>query len=358
MQLPLKNRREAGRALALLLDDFRGRDDVQVLALPRGGVPVAYEVALALDVDLDVLIVRKLGVPGHEELAMGAIASGGERVMNQDIVLFHQIPPEVVDQVVARETQELERRERAYRADRPLPELQGKTVIIVDDGLATGATMRAAITAVSRQNPAWLVVAVPVAASVTINQLRTVVNECIVLTTPEPLFAIGQWYQDFSQTSDDEVKHLLADAWSRQGAARAEALDEEAIQLTKVVPGQWQRFCQSFGADHRGWLVTLGEVDTQQLQEQPERARTAMRKRVDGVPLRNVAYDSGQNAVLVEVSEDQQARQVSVDHPVSLYRERVQDSDKGLRIDTESGTSMLVEFHPVPSPAERAGVQR
>src|SRR5690606_8620857 len=229
MQLPLKNRREAGRALAALLDDFRDRDDVQVLALPRGGVPVAYEIARALDVDLDVLIVRKLGVPGHDELAMGAIASGGERVMNQEIVLFHQIDREAVEAVIERETQELERRERAYRADRPLPELQGKTVIIVDDGLATGATMRAAITAVSRQKPAWLVVAVPVAASITINQLRAVVNECIALTTPEPLFAIGRWYQDFSQTSDDEVKRLLADAWSRRGAAH---LAEESDHWT------------------------------------------------------------------------------------------------------------------------------
>lgn len=357
MQLPLKNRREAGRALAALLDDFRDRDDVQVLALPRGGVPVAYEIAMAQDVDLDVLIVRKLGVPGHEELAMGAIASGGERVMNQEIVLFHQIDQATVDAVVARETQELERREQEYRADRPPPELQGKTVIIVDDGLATGATMRAAIEAVSRQKPAWVVIAVPVAASVTINLLRTVVNECIALATPEPLFAIGQWYQDFAQTTDEEVKRLLADAWSRQGAARVDVLDDD-IQLTKVVPEQWTGFCQSFAEDHRGWLVTLGEVDTRQLQEQPDRARHAMRKRADGVPLCKVAYDPGQDALLVEVSEDQQARQVSVDHPVSLYRERVQDSDKGLRIDTESGTSMLVEFHPVPSPAERAGVQR
>lgn len=354
MQLPLKNRREAGRALAALLEDFRDRDDVLILALPRGGVPVAYEIATALNVDMDVLIVRKLGVPGHEELAMGAIASGGERVMNPDIVLFHQIDPDSVEAVVARETQELKRREQAYRGNRPLPQLSGKTVIIVDDGLATGATMRAAIEAVSRQKPAWLVVAVPVAASITINQLRTVVNECIALTTPEPLFSIGQWYRDFSQTSDEEVMQLLSEAWSRRETGAAATADED-IQVTPVGPEQWKGFCRSFGADHRGWLVTLGEVDTRQLQERPDAARNAMRKWVDGVPLRDVIYDPGQDTVLVEISENRQARQVYADHPVGLYREWAQDADRGLRIDTESGTSLLVEFRPAGASGGHAG---
>ena len=216
MQLPIKDRQSAGRDLAALLNEFRERKDVIVLALPRGGVPVAYEIAATLGVPLDILTVRKLGLPGHEELAMGAIASGGVQVMNQDVVLFHQVERDVIDATIQRETQELERREQAYRGDRPRPSLRNKCVILVDDGLATGASMRAAVEAVNQQSPARIVVAVPVAASVTINHLRESVDECVALTTPEPLFAISQWYENFGQTEDDEVKKLLRQAWRSQ----------------------------------------------------------------------------------------------------------------------------------------------
>ena len=206
------DRADAGRAVAADLAEYAGRDDVLVLGLPRGGVPVAYEVARALGAPLDVFIVRKLGVPGHEELAMGAIASGGVRVLNDTVVRQLQIPGAVVDAVAAREQEELERRERAYRGGRPAPDLRGRTVIVVDDGLATGATMRAAAQALRRMGPARVVVAVPVAAEQTCDEFRDEVDDVVCTVTPEPFFGVGMWYEDFAQTSDDEVHDLLARA--------------------------------------------------------------------------------------------------------------------------------------------------
>lgn len=200
------DRNAAGRALAALLDEYRNDPDVIVLALPRGGVPVAYEVATALAAPLDVFIVRKLGFPGHEEYAMGAIASGGARVLN-DAAL--RVAPETVDAVAQREQRELERRERLYRGDRPPPQLAGRIVILVDDGLATGATMRAAAKAVRDHHPARVVVAVPVAAADTCDALRVEVDEVVCVHTPEPFQAVGRWYGDFRQTGDDEVRELL-----------------------------------------------------------------------------------------------------------------------------------------------------
>ena len=205
-----RNRTEAGRALADLLKKYANRDDVIVLALPRGGVPVAAEVAAALKAPLDVFLVRKLGVPGHEELAMGAIASGGIRVLNRDVLVPLGLGLEVVDRAAAREAQEIERRERAYRGDRPAARLGGRTVILIDDGLATGATMRAAAHAIRAQRPARLVVAVPVAAKSTCDEFRQEVDEVVCGLTPEPFYAVGLWYDDFSQTTDDEVRTLLA----------------------------------------------------------------------------------------------------------------------------------------------------
>jgi putative phosphoribosyl transferase len=213
-----RDRREAGRLLALQLGAYAKRPDVIVLALPRGGVPVGYEVARALQAPLDVFLVRKLGVPGHEEYAMGAIASGGVRVLNDEIVLALGIPPRAIEQAAAREQQELERRERAYRGARPPPEVRGRTVIVVDDGLATGASMQAAIAALRRLAPARIVVAVPAAAPDTCEQMRALADDVVCAITPEPFQAVGLWYQDFSQTSDAEVRALLAQAWkSRQG---------------------------------------------------------------------------------------------------------------------------------------------
>src|SRR5207249_6060898 len=184
---------------AARLTDYTDRDDVLVLALPRGGVPVAYEVSKTLRASLDIFLVRKLGVPGHEELAMGAIASGGVRVLNDDVVDYLRIPGEVIDAVAADELRELERRERAYRGDRPEPDARGKTVILIDDGLATGSTMRAAAAALRQQDPARIVVGVPVSASQTCNEYRMGVDEIICASTPEPFMGVGQWYRDFSQ---------------------------------------------------------------------------------------------------------------------------------------------------------------
>ena len=211
------NRREAGRILASLLMKYADRDDVLVLALPRGGVPVGFEVAQALRAPLDVFIVRKLGVPGHDELAMGAIATGGVRVLNDDVVISLELEPEVIDAVAAREEKELARRERLYRGARPAPDVQGRTVILVDDGLATGSTMRAAVAALRKQRPARIVVAVPVAAPETCEEFTTEVDEVVCAATPRMFNGVGRWYEDFSQTTDEEVHELLAQARSCVG---------------------------------------------------------------------------------------------------------------------------------------------
>src|SRR5437660_8945341 len=204
-----RNRRKAGRALAELLAHYRGRKDVVVLALPRGGVPVGYEVATALGAPLDAFLVRKLGVPGHEEFAMGAIATGGVVVLNDDVVRGLGIPPEAVQRVAEQEGRELLRRERAYREGRPIPEVAGKVVILVDDGLATGSSMRAASQALRKLGPARIVVAVPAAPDSTCQELAAEVDEVVCATTPSPFFAVGASYYDFTQTTDDEVRELL-----------------------------------------------------------------------------------------------------------------------------------------------------
>jgi putative phosphoribosyl transferase len=206
------DRHDAGRRLGEALGAYAGRGDVVVLALPRGGVPVGYEVARALDAPLEPFLVRKLGVPGHEELAMGAIASGGIRVLNRDIVDALRIPQRAIDEAAAREGLELERRERLYRGDRPAVPIEGRVAILVDDGLATGSSMRAAIGAVRASAPARVVVAVPVAAEETCAALRADVDEVVCVETPEPFHAVGLWYRNFDQTSDDEVRELLGAA--------------------------------------------------------------------------------------------------------------------------------------------------
>jgi predicted phosphoribosyltransferase len=205
-----QDRRNAGRQLAAELPAYAGRPDVVVLALPRGGVPVAYEVAKALGAPLDVFLVRKIGVPGHEELAMGAIASGGVRVVNDDVVRELGIPQSLFDAVAAEELLELQRRERAYRDDRPAPDVCGKTVILVDDGLATGSSMRAAVAALRRLGPAKVVVAVPVAATEVCAEFQDVADDVVCAQTPPAFRAVGLWYDDFSQTSDEEVRELLS----------------------------------------------------------------------------------------------------------------------------------------------------
>lgn len=205
-----RDRSHAGRVLAGVLARYAGRPDVVVLALPRGGVPVGAEVARGLGAPLDVFLVRKLGVPGREELAMGAVAAGGILVVNEEVVRRLDIPAAVIDEVAAEEQQELDRRAEAYRGGRPAPDLQGKTVILVDDGLATGSTMRAAVAAVRRLGPASVVVAVPLGALETCSEFRAVADDVVCAVTPEPFFAVGSWYQDFAQTTDEEVRELLA----------------------------------------------------------------------------------------------------------------------------------------------------
>ena len=214
-----RNRRDAGRFLAKRLARYAGQPGVLVLALPRGGVPVAYEVARALGAPLDLFLVRKLGLPGHEELAMGAIASGGVQVLNERVV-SQGIPGHIIQQVARNERRELERRERAYRGNRPPPEIRGHTVILVDDGLATGATMRAAAEALRRLGPSRLVVAVPVAAPETCEEFRGEVDEIVCGRTPEPFQAVGLWYDDFSQTTDEEVRDLLERTQRKPSQAR------------------------------------------------------------------------------------------------------------------------------------------
>ncbi|MBM3820936.1 MAG: phosphoribosyltransferase [Acidimicrobiia bacterium] len=215
MSEPFADRREAGRDLAAHLRHYAGRRDVVVLALPRGGVPVAYEVADALDAPLDLFLVRKLGTPGHSELAMGAIASGGVRVLNDDVVHWYHIPPSAIDAVAAEEERELERREQAYREGRPPAALNGRIVILVDDGLATGSTMRAAVKAIRQVAPAKVVVAVPVGAAGTCRDLTQEADEVVCPRMPRPFSAVGQWYLRFDQTTDEEVRHLLREHASR-----------------------------------------------------------------------------------------------------------------------------------------------
>ncbi|HZO14890.1 MAG TPA: phosphoribosyltransferase, partial [Polyangiaceae bacterium] len=204
-----EDRRHAGRVLASVLAPYAGRDDLVVLALPRGGVPVAYEVAKRLGAPLDVFVVRKLGLPGHEELAMGAVASGGVRVLHDEVVQGLGVPEDIIDAVAAAESREVARRERAYRGHREPFHVTGKTVILVDDGLATGSTMRAAVRGLRQQNPARIVVAVPIASAITCQELGEEVDDIVCAATPEPFYAVGLWYRDFTQTGDEEVRELL-----------------------------------------------------------------------------------------------------------------------------------------------------
>lgn len=198
--------------LARKLQQYAGRPDVVVLALPRGGVPVAYEVSRALNVPLDIFLVRKLGLPGREELAIGAIASGGIRVLNDDVIRVLSVPEEIIQFVAKRELQELKRREQSYRGNRPAPDVRDRTVILVDDGLATGASMRAAVKGLRAHQPARIVVAVPAAAPEVCEAFRQEVDEIVCAMTPEPFYGVGRWYEEFSQTTDKEVRSLLEQA--------------------------------------------------------------------------------------------------------------------------------------------------
>jgi putative phosphoribosyl transferase len=215
------DRRDAGLDLASKLHAYRGRTDVVVLALPRGGVPVAFEIAEALGAPLDIFVVRKIGMPGHPEFAIGALASGGVRVLSDAVIREYRVPSSAVDAVVRQELVELERREKEYRHGQPLTELRDRIVILVDDGLATGSSMRAAVAAVRAHAPARIIVAVPVGARSTCSELGAVADEVVCAWTPEPFSAVGQWYRDFSQTTDDEVRALLQTHAEHTRAERA-----------------------------------------------------------------------------------------------------------------------------------------
>lgn len=210
-----QNRIDAGRQLAAKLVSYAGRDDVLVLGLPRGGVPIAFEIAMALDAPLDVFVVRKLGLPGHEEFGIGAIASGDIRVVDDAVLRAYEVDREALERITARERLELDRRERLYRDDRPFPRIEDRVVILVDDGLATGSTMRAAIAALRRMSPSRIVVAVPVGAPETCGAMARLVEQVVCLETPEPFYAVGLWYEDFEQTDDAEVHDLLDRAAAR-----------------------------------------------------------------------------------------------------------------------------------------------
>ena len=224
INLPFINRTEAGHLLGNALQSYAGRSEVLVLALPRGGVPVGFEVAKALHAPLDLMLVRKLGVPGRRELAMGAIATGGAKVLNQDVISMYNISIETIDQIAANEQVELQRRYQAYRDDLPEPDLDDRCVILVDDGIATGATMRAAVAALRQTGPSEIVVAVPVGAQETLDLLRNEADQVICLAVPDMLFSIGQWYSDFTQVSDDEVRTLLA-SFSQENKKKIESVE-------------------------------------------------------------------------------------------------------------------------------------
>lgn len=208
--MPFEDRKDAGKRLAAALEQYRARPDVIVLALPRGGLPVGFEIARELHLPMDVFVVRKLGVPGRAELAMGAIAVGGTRVINDRVMRMYSLPDAAVEAIIAKETRELNRRQTLYRGNRPWPDLRGWTVILVDDGLATGATMRAAIEALQQQLPARIVAAVPVGASDSCGEIEKAADELICLEKPAPFKAVGYWYRIFEATTDDEVRDLLA----------------------------------------------------------------------------------------------------------------------------------------------------
>lgn len=222
IQIPLADRASAGQALAGMLRKYRQRRDVLVLGLPRGGVPVAYEIATALDVRLDVWLVRKLGVPDYPELALGAIADAGVRVLNPDVVRKYHLSQPMIELVAARETLELQRRQRVYRGHRPPAQITGQQVIVVDDGLATGASMQAAVQSIQQLLPARVIIAVPVAAADSLELLRSRVDEIVCPFAPDPLYAIGHWYADFTQTSDEQVLQLLHAAWQREARRPAQ----------------------------------------------------------------------------------------------------------------------------------------
>jgi erythromycin esterase-like protein/predicted phosphoribosyltransferase len=304
MPVPFRDRTDAGQQLATHLSRYRGRPDVIVLGLPRGGIPVAAEVAQALDAPLDAFLVRKLGVPGHEELAMGAIASGGLRVLNEETVRDLGIPAAAIDAVEASERRELTRRERLYRGAQARLDVAGKTVILVDDGLATGSTMRAGALALRERNPAWLVGAVPVSSRSVCEAMRDVVDEMVCAETPEPFYAVGLWYDNFGQTSDDEVRAALAHAQRRASPAPFVPSEEQPAPEPLPEPGARDTIAHASlplrgeRADHDPLLERLGAAKIMLLGEATHGTHEFYRERA--AITRRLIEEHGFNAVAVE----------------------------------------------------------
>ncbi|MDQ3540299.1 MAG: erythromycin esterase family protein [Chloroflexota bacterium] len=301
MELPLRNRREAGRQLATKLLDLRDRDDVVVLGLPRGGVPVAFEIAIALEAPLDVYLVRKLGMPGHEELAMGAIATGNVRVLNDEVIDAERISQATIDAVAATERRELNRRQRLYRGAQPAPELHDRTVVLVDDGLATGTTMRAAIEAVRQLGPREVIVAVPIGAPPICRSFERIVDRIVCGATPEDFYALGLWYEDFRPTSDEEVRSLLAEAARRPGiASPGHAAARRATEGSSLIAAVTTRAQPLTGrpGDYDGLLDEIGDARLVLIGEATHGSEEFYRERA--VITRRLIEERGFHAVAVE----------------------------------------------------------
>ncbi|WLQ12529.1 phosphoribosyltransferase [Hahella aquimaris] len=330
MELPIKNRIAAGRMLAQALDAYRSRNNLLILALPRGGVPVANEIALAFSAPLDLLLVRKLGAPRYPELAMGAIASGGAIVMNEDVVSVHQISEEEITCVREREGKELRRREQTYRGDKPAPEISGRCVIVVDDGMATGATMKAGVAALRQMQPETIVAAIPVAPSETVTELQAMVDEVVCLATPEPFYAIGGCYTDFGQTSDKEVIEILKAAWAQE----ANCSDEEPHILEKT---DWPEYCRQFSHEHHGWLVSFRE-------EAPAEMQRHRGMKFQNLPLQSLDYDARDDVFQLSVLDTGKPHEISIFCPKRLAEAPHGASSALLQIDTGEGGSILLGF--------------
>lgn len=331
------DRRDAGRHLARRLSTYARREDVIVLALPRGGVPVAYEIAEALEARLDVFVVRKLGVPGHEELAMGAIASAGVQVLDPGILARFGVSEAEIEEVTRKERSELARRERAYREDRAPLELRGRTVILVDDGLATGASMQAAVAALSSASPARVVIAVPVAPPSTARVFAGLVDEFVCLATPERFIAVGMFYEDFGETSDEEVRSLLDTAAARvsiggpvmtASAARSSGGHD---RIVRIAPQDWEDCFDRFSRSHEGWLATLTTVG----------AESGMQTEARDLPLGGVVPEPRMKAVSIRLGPLDHF----VNHPSSVWlRVGPDGAEKALEIEAADATRTLLEF--------------
>ncbi len=342
------NRHVAGRQLAKKLAQYRHCVNGLVLGLPRGGVPVAYEIALALALPLDVFVVRKLGVPGHEELAMGAIAAGGLRLLNEDVVRYLRPSASTIAAVTAKEQIELERRMRAYRGTRAPLQFESRTVILVDDGLATGSTMRAAIAALRQQNPARLVVAVPVAPLATYYEIKAQVDEMVAIYLPENLQSVSGWYEDFSQTTDEEVCQLLAQATPRRTAvmegnpsplASRHGQEGGSIMATKEIPrDQWVEFFDGFSKRHEGWLATI-EVLQSDIGAQTEAER---------LPFVGISADVKDNENRLEIRLGNQPNS-GITHAITSptcvqVKQNEEGEDEALEIESSDGEITLLRF--------------